>query len=520
MLRNFGKRIINAEVIFFLIVWLAIMGLFRERAFFDPGSLWHIRVGEIILHDGFPTTDPFTFTHRDKTWIPQQWGAEIAMALLHGVDKLDTLLLAFATGIAMLFTWIFRRMRHAGMNPLLAGIMTSGCLFCAAFHFVLRPHMVTIALIAVTMAFLIDVERGRRSIAFLAWLIPIFILWTNLHGGVLGGVMNLGIAIAGWGLIFLARKIFNLARKKTDTMPIDSWRNAWLLAAVGIVCLMTPFINPFGMELLNTWQRIVGSPVLKQIVNEHKPLDIMHPAGQVTIGYGVFYLLILAGSLNRWPRITWLIPLVWLVLSIDSIRQGPLFILCGVICIADIWPHTCWHRLLKKHGDSLIVEADTIPRWRWTHAIIPLLAIVIALSLQLTKTQLPVIGHGWACLDSDMIPTALTEKLQTYAKEQGNNAKIYNDLNHGGYLIYHSPELKIYMDDRFELYTAEWTKAYAAMYFDHPERIAAILDQYNLDMALIVTSEEPTPLDEWFSKQNEWEEVGRTKSAALFQRRP
>ena len=519
MLRNLGQRFVNADVIFFLLVWLSIMGTFRSQAFLDPGSLWHIKVGEIILNDGFPTTDPFTFTHVGKTWIPQQWGAEIAMAWLHSIDKFDTLLLAFASGIAILFTWIFRRLQLAGMNPLLAGFIMIGCLFCATFHFVMRPHMVTIALMAVTMAFLIDVERRKRSILFLAWLIPLFIVWTNLHGGVLGGIMNLGLAIIGWGTIFLARKIFYLARKTNEFTPIDSWRNAWLLAAIGIACLFTPIINPFGMELLNTWQRIVGSPILKTIVEEHKPLSIFHSAGQVTLGFGLFYLFLLAGSLNRWPRITWLIPLVWLVLSIGSIRQGPLFILSAVVTIADIWPHTCWHRLLLKHGDSLIVDPATIPRLRWTHAIVPLLVIVTALSLELTKTSVPVIGHGWARLNSSTIPIAFNDTLQHYANEHGPDARIYNDLNYGGYLIYHVPSMKIYMDDRFELYSTKWTTEYVEMYFGQPERIKAILDHYNLDMALVVTGEEKMPLDAWFSASTEWEEVGRTQSAALFRRK-
>ena len=526
MLRNIGKRFVSAEGIFFLVIWLAIMGLFRERAFSDPGSLWHIKVGEIILTKGFPTTDPFTYTHIGQTWIPQQWGAEVAMAQLHSFSGFDTLLLAFATGIALLFTWIFRRFRQAGMNSLLAGIMTIGSLFCAGFHFVIRPHMVTIALMSVTTAWLIDVERRKRPIAFLAWLIPLFVIWTNLHGGVLGGVMNLGLAIAGWGLIFLARKLFylarkedHLARKTSDFSPIDSWRDAWLITAIGIACLLTPFVNPFGMELLNTWSRIVGSPILKQIVEEHKSLNLAHSAGQVTLGFGLLYLIMLAGSLPRWPRITWLIPLVWLALSIDSIRQGPLFIISGVIALADIWPRTCWHRLLQKHGDSLIVEPENVPRYRWTHAILPTLAIVMALSLERTKTRLPVIGHGWAHLNPAVHPIAFNEPLQAYAEEHGPHARIYNDVNFGGYLIYHIPELKIYMDDRFELYPTQWTADYAKMYFHHPESIEAILDQYNLDMALIVTSAEPRPLDNWFSASPKWEEVGRTATAALFRRK-
>ena len=49
----------------------------------------------------------------------------------------------------------------------------------------------------------VDYERGRCTEWRLAWLIPLYVLWTNLHGGVLGGTMTLGLAVAGWGCLFL-----------------------------------------------------------------------------------------------------------------------------------------------------------------------------------------------------------------------------------------------------------------------------------------------------------------------------
>src|SRR5439155_27074171 len=101
---------------------------------------------------------------------------------------------------------IFRRATQAGMGPLLAALIVGGALFVGAFHYFVRPHMFTIALLGWTMMCVVDFERGRCGLARLAWLIPLYVVWTNLHGGVLAGTMTLGLAGAGWGVAFLLNR--------------------------------------------------------------------------------------------------------------------------------------------------------------------------------------------------------------------------------------------------------------------------------------------------------------------------
>lgn len=194
------KRLFRPETAFFLLTWLGLAVAFRDRGFYDPGALWHIKVGEIILDRGMPQTDPFSYTLEGERWVPQQWGAEVLMALAHRAGGLDTLLLGFSAGVALLYTVIFRRCVQGGMGPMLAAMVVGGVLAVGAFHYFVRPHMFTIAFLAWTMMCVIDYERGRCTEWRLAGLIPLYVLWVNLHGGVLGGTMTLGCAVAGWVL--------------------------------------------------------------------------------------------------------------------------------------------------------------------------------------------------------------------------------------------------------------------------------------------------------------------------------
>ncbi len=514
--RQAVRAAVAPESLFFLAVWLMLLVVFRERALFDPGALWHTVVGERILTGGFMTTDPFTYTHAGRTWIPQQWGAEVLMALAYRVGGFDAQLLGFATLLAALFTWLFHRLRAAGLHAALAGGFAGAALVAAAFHFFLRPHLVTIAGMAWVMAVLVDYDRGRRSAARVAGLIGVCVVWTNLHGGVLGGVMTMGLVFGGWGAQFLLDR-----RRGTRSGPVDSWRGVALLVGVLAACALTPFDSPFGLELPATWQRIVGSTVLPKVVNEHKPLDLSQDADRVVAGFVAVYLVLFAGTLPEWRRtfrVTWLIPLVWLVLTLKGIRQGPLFAVTAAVVLADFWPHTVWHRLLRKYGDSLAYGALDV-RFRPTMLALPAAAVLGAFTLQQAGVRVPVVGAGWARLDPNFAPTDLAAAIRTeLAATPGG--RLFNDCNLGGYLIFHHPDIRIFMDDRFELYGDPWTQAYVDMLFDHPDRVERYADDYACTHALVLTEPVETPLPAYLAGSPRWVEVGRGVRAVLYRRVP
>ncbi|MBP3959960.1 hypothetical protein J8F10_32360 [Gemmata sp. G18] len=564
------RRLFRPETVFFLLTWLGLMVAFRDRGFYDPGALWHVKVGEIILDRGMPQTDPFSYTFEGERWVPQQWGAEVLMALAHRVGGFDAMLLGFATGVALLFTLIFRRAVQGGMGPILAGVVVGGVLFVGAFHYFVRPHMFTIAFLGWTMMCVIDFERERCTAWRLAGLIPLYVLWVNLHGGVLGGTMTLGLAVAGWGLLFLANGRREPAGEKstpTDTRtphqpahagrspirswraallgtivtarelmpcsPIRSWRTAFLLVGIVIACGLTPLVNPHGLEMIRIWQRIVGSKVLPEVINEHMPMDPSSALGLAVIGLGAFYIVMLAGTLPKVPRVSWLVPLVWFALSFKGIRQGPLFAVCAGVALTDLWKHTIWHRLLIKHGDGSTAwdaenpaEVANRSSPMWAGFAIPAVLVAVAFTLQVKQIEVPVIGHGWARLDPDFIPSDMTTDVTEYAARVPLGTPIFNDANLGGYLIYHTPNLKIFMDDRCELYGDSWIKNYSDTLGKPPEELGLVFEgwaaKYQFERAIVMTNppaQDKPPIELYLlGAPGKWREVSRGKRAVMFER--
>jgi hypothetical protein len=254
--------------------------------------------------------------------------------------------------------------------------------------------------------------------------------------------------------------------------PIQDWRTAFLLGAIVVACLLTPFVNPHGMEMIRIWQKIVGSKVLPEVIHEHMPMDPTKPLGIAVVALGVFYFAILAGALPA-LRVSWLIPLVWFALSFKGIRQGPLFAIVAAVAIADIWPHTIWHRLLVKFGDGTMATNTPRPEpvgasW-WA---LPMCAVIVALVLQMKGSAVPVIGHGWARLDPKFVPVDMNTYVMKYVDRP--DVRLFNDANLGGYLIYHAPRTKIFMDDRCELYGDDWIENYSNTMGLPPEELGPI----------------------------------------------
>lgn len=532
-------RYFPPSVIFFLLLYFGLLALFRERAFYDPGSLWHIRVGEIILAGGFawsdPTswTDPFTYTFAGHTWIPQQWGMEVLIALAHRLSGLDALLLAFASGVAGLYAWLFARLTHSGMQPLFAGIVVAGFLAAGAFHYYVRPHMVTVAFLAITIAWLVDWGNGRLGIARIAWLIPLDILWTNMHGGVLGGLFTFGLAILGWTVQLVVRLIKNSTCDIVNNAGSDHNRSTALrsvgtlaaLLAIFFACCLTPLINPYGLEMIRTWRKLIGSPVLAEVVSEHKPLSLANAPDQVIAAFGIVYLILLAGALPR-LRVTWLIPLAWLALSFQSIRQGPLFAITALVALADFWPQTRWYQWLKAHGQSLVSEpCRPLPAANPRALLVPTLVLATTLAIQILNIPFPLIGRGWARLDPRMTPIDLNPVMQSYAQSVPPGTPIFNDANLGGYLIYFTPQLKIFMDDRCELYGDDWISHYSHVMASPPDQLGKTLEEwyerYRFDRALIMTARpgmETPSVERYLLGSPLWREAARGQSAVLFER--
>ncbi len=526
------KNVWRAETGIFCGLLLILLWLGRSQFLSDPGVFWSTRVGEQVLADGaIPRADAFSCTRLGQPWISQMWLGQCMMAALHAIGGLDALVLAAAAVLAALYTWVGSRLIRSGWHPAVAVLLVALTVWASRYHLHARPHIATIVGMGLTVALLLDFEAGRISLRGLLWLWPLVVVWVNLHTGVLGGLGTVGLCAVGWCAAWVVGA----------NSPIRSVRDIVVLFGICVGCGVALLVNPYGAKLVGNVLAVMGSPVVHQYIYEHMPLDWSNPYQRAVPFFGLVYLLAIA-NLRSWRsiQVSWLLPLVWFVLTIDRVRQCTLFAITTALLLIEILPHTRLAAWLSEQNSWLYrspeqsMQPSDRPGWKaW---LLPGAAVAAALLLQATGAMVPLVGAGWAQLDPVLCPMPLRPPLEEYGA-QHPEAPVFNDMAYGGFLIYYT-KLRPFIDDRCELYG----DAFLADYFHTndalldarkeklgPAEVARLgfIDRWErqfgikLDIALVMKE---TGFQYYFeTMRDDWTKLGETDAtygAALYQRRP
>jgi hypothetical protein len=512
-------RFVQPVTWLFLGVWLVLLVGGRSRFFQDPGTFWHVAVGDRIMGEGFFDNDPYTFTFAGKEWVPHQWLGECAMAILHRLAGFDALLLGTATVLAAAYAGLGARLMRGGLHPSVVAVLVAAAVAASSGHFHVRPHLATIVGMAVVFVYLADVDAGRLPLNRLAWLIPVTWLWANIHGGVLGGLATFAIAIAGWSVARLLRR----------PTPIDGWWDLGRVSFIWLACVAVCFLNPYFHRLPWSWIEIYQMESLPSIIKEHSRLDPGDWTGITVLGFGAVYCLLLATVPVRQIRVTWLLPLVWLGLACLRVRHGPLFAVGALVGIAEFFRYTRVADALVRRKSDLFTPPATQPapptvadefRPFW----LPAGLVALSLFLQIVGATIPVLGRGWARLDANVWPVELLPELRANERTRPRGTRIFNEYAYGGFLIQQCPGYRVFIDDRCELFGDEFLVQFVqtrgqlqlGLYDDPAEPFAEWQAQFgSFDFALVETG---GGFDVALARIPAWEVIRRTETAALYRR--
>jgi hypothetical protein len=376
---------ISPEIVFFIITWLILIIFGRSIFFRDPGTFSHLIVGEKFLSTGrLIYEDPFSFTFFGRPWIAQQWLGECFMALIFRIGQFDALLVVSVTLLTSLYTWLFHRLIGRGIHPLLSLVFISFVLTASFHHFLIRPHLITMVFLGLLIALLSDFEAGRIPISRLFWAIPLFILWANIHGGFMAGMATLTITGFGW-------MVLKGLKKET---PLKD-RQGWILVILIIACCLTPLINPYGLELPKTWFSIMKSSLIAEKIQEHQPL-LSFEYWWIVLPCIALYFISFFSTLYRFPRVTWLIPLIWFFLALSRVRHTTLFAVSVAVAAGEMFPYQRWVQWFSGKGSTFFSLRTKMRPWNQISKILFLLIlsafVVIPFLFQYKGLEVPVLG--------------------------------------------------------------------------------------------------------------------------------
>ncbi len=512
----------------FVVLFLLLMVVGRDKLFRDPGVFWHTAFGEkIISGGGIPVVDEHSLTRFGKTWLDLQWLGECGMALAYRIGGWDTLLLLGAITLAAIYAWLAKRFVDSGLSIVVGGAILAIVLSASSHHFHVRPHLASIAFLGLTVALLVDIESRRKPLKSLLWLTPLFVIWANIHGGVLGGLATLVFVVAGWF-------VSNPLRRES---PLQTAGAKFVSLAAVLAATAALFVTPHGIAGVETCIRLMRMP-LPDVIQEHRPLNVFRVEGVAVVLLAIAYVAALRSIGFRKLRVTWLLPAVWLALAFLRVRHAPLFAISWGVVVAEMLRYSPARFWLAEHGlwradDGEAGQAkskEELParigqprdgeqkageqksglRHGLAFAAVP---VLFALALQAGSIPAPVLGHGWADLEGAGWPMPLADDLARLQSEQDRPLRVFNQLHYGGFVIFHQPQARVFIDDRCELYGFGLLSRYSNAESHEPAKLDEWFGKYKFDAALVATG---SPFDVYLANAQYCELISKSETASLY----
>ncbi len=380
--------------------------MFLPQLLNDGDTFWQISTGNWILrHHTIPATDPFSFTAGDRPWFAHEWLAETLLALAFDAAGLRGVMVLAAAAVGVTAALLLRHLRRFLPEIYaLAGTLLALC--NAAPSMLTRPHLLAWPCLVLWCGGLVS-ARADRAVPSYA-LLPVMLLWVNLHGSFM-----LGLLLPG------ALMIEALLDHAADRRQVAiGW--ARFIAAAWVVALLNPdflagVLFPFhllGMHSLGwigEWQaaNFSGLQPLELVVLTALALGL---SGKVVL-----------------PPVRLLIFLVLVHGALAHARNEQLLGLVGALILAEPLGASLGRGGATGHG----------PGWRHLPALAAAIAVV-ALGLRSIVTLDPIrSGAAFAAMLAN-VPPALRA------------LPVLNDYALGGQLIFNG--VRPFIDSRADLY--------------------------------------------------------------------
>lgn len=433
----------------------------------DADVGWHIRTGEYILdHHAVPRVDLYSFSKPGAPWYAWEWLTDVLDGGLHRAFGLKGIVLMAAILISLFAITLIRRMVSRDAHLFVAMAVALLGVGGASIHFLARPHLLTLLLLSISVWM---IEEDRQRPGWKIWLlVPLTIVWTNLHGGFLALVVVLGLAAVGTAI----EAWFGNGHGRTGTI-----RDALRYGQLTLACAAASLVNPYGWNLHLHVAQYLRSDWIRNVIQEFQS-PTFRSENMLQFEALLLLGLIVAGAqFRRWNVVEGLWIVFWAHMALGSVRHVPIFVTVSAPILAgqmSEWWNGFAARFSKSSlpGILNLMAADGLKGFRrtsaWPFAAVGVLALMGA----------PI---KWPQDFPDLIfPTAIVRAHSDLILR----SRVLTTDQWGDYLIYVNPAQKVFIDGRSDFYGPEVGNDYIRLSggaWDWRQ----LLDKYRFDLVLL-----------------------------------
>lgn len=445
--------------------------------------------GHIVHHDTFlSTAEPLGIPPFEgmlgRATASQEWLTSLLLFWVYqlaGVTGLAVTLSLLLTALAGL---AYAACRVVGLAPVPSVLWVGLMMFVLRSRFMLRAQLFTDVLLALMILLLLLAERRERS-RWLPWaLAPLFLLWSNLHQGVIAG----GVVLALWWL-----------GEVVQSRRLTPWIR--LLFTAGVAAFLASLVRPGGLGIYLFVIEHTVRTLPTDLVIEWAPLTLT-PLLAIYLAVAVF-----AFALAAWA---------------GHLRVAHLLVSAAMIYLA--FRH---NRALGEMGPTVTPLAAAAlaqgwtalgERWprlgAWSRFEAPAVVVVglaLLMATVVSASRLEAIR-----MHPRIYPTATLDYLKTHPPR----GRVFNSYEFGGFLAWQG--VPPFIHGMTSMYPDELIRAYLDALEDESKR-GAILERFEVsDMLLHYPAGPDTHrnLLEFLWSSPDWELVAWDGASLLFRRAP
>lgn len=449
---------------------------------FDFG--WILRSGEYLLeHKGLPSSDIFSWTFPEKSWILYQWLFNALIAALNkflGFEMLVRLFIVFVIFIYFLIPYLMEKLNKT--PPFYGFFISSVALLTVSINMSLRPMIITTFFLLVQY-YLIQALKKNKISANNVFLIFIFmyILWANMHTGVAIGLFSL--LLTALGDFLEEKKIFKF----------------YIL--LFLVSFLATLVNPYGLNIYIYLVKLMSQSYLNNNIAELQSPDF-HIAQYC---YFAVLLIIFLVLLNRSKN----------VFSASDFLHLIVFTL-AMLFVQRFMIWTClYYVLILPKASHLFLESEK--PWEgirnicrgydsFKEATLVCVSAVVILFLFL-PILFPPVTTG-KCGE-------MVQGIETYKKLKLPSDRLFTDPHLGSCSIFVNPNEKVFSDTRFDFYGQDFTKEVLDACFLTSENWESILNKWGINTIFI---HKHIPLSYVLKERKDYRSIYEDKKLVIFRK--
>ena len=467
--------------------WLVQLALFSgllmsiSRLNFPDPDMFHamalaresLRIGHV------PEVDLFAYTPTVSPSIHHEWGSGVALyfvTVVCGLGAGGLLALKFlVTGAVASGSYLCAR-REGGSVPVFAVLAPVAILLSWIGFTTLRAQVFTLLFLTCLMLFFSLDRRGRRWWVIL-WL-PLFVVWLNVHGGVLAGV---GL----YGLHTMEQFVRRFA--KSRSLRKTCLKNAHLLAG-GLAMIPLSGVSPYGFDHVRCL--LEAASLDRPLIREWGPLWMRSQPEWILPAFALSLAAVAYAARERgWKNLPGLpMVLVGALLALMHIRHGSIYALIWLCHVPGYLASTRLALGLEQY-------------WNDRRGLIGTCAAAsIVYCGSITAQYRPWELHFPTTRATG--PLLYPSGAVDYLDRVGFQGHVMTPFRAGSYVSWRLyPRVKVSFDGRYEAAYPPEALAENFAFFDAAPGWRDTLDRYQTDVVLVPTA---APLGDLLKEEAGW----------------